>query len=104
MTDISPINAGRVSRTDRVKTERVGQAPTRQGDVDVKSPRSGDQVELSSGATLLSKLNRGSPVRADLVARVKQEIANGTYETPEKLETAIDLIKEDLELELNLDD
>lgn len=31
-----------------------------------------------------------SGIRADLVARVKSEIAAGTYETPEKLDAALD--------------
>ena len=30
------------------------------------------------------------PVRADLVERVRREIAEGTYETPEKWEAALD--------------
>ena len=35
-------------------------------------------------------------VRADLVARVRREIAAGTYDTPEKLEAALERLLEDL--------
>jgi hypothetical protein len=33
--------------------------------------------------------DQGRPFRADLVARIRKEIAAGTYETPEKLEVAL---------------
>lgn len=36
-------------------------------------------------------------IRADLVARVKREIAQGTYETPEKWELAIEKLLDRLE-------
>jgi hypothetical protein len=35
-------------------------------------------------------------IRHDLVARVRQEIAAGTYETPEKWQAALDRLAEDL--------
>ena len=35
--------------------------------------------------------------RADLVARVRREIAEGTYDTPEKLEIALDRLLDRLE-------
>lgn len=36
-------------------------------------------------------------VREDLVARVRQEIQKGTYDTPEKLEAALDRLADRLE-------
>lgn len=36
-------------------------------------------------------------VRADLVERVRREIANGTYETPEKWDVALDRLLDRLE-------
>src|SRR3954452_7590680 len=36
-------------------------------------------------------------VRADLVARVRRDIAAGNYDTPEKWEAALDRLLEDLE-------
>jgi hypothetical protein len=37
-----------------------------------------------------------TPVRQDLVARVRQEISAGTYDTPEKLAAALDRLAERL--------
>jgi hypothetical protein len=39
------------------------------------------------------------PPRLDLIARVRQQIAAGTYETPEKWEKALDRLLEELERE-----
>lgn len=36
------------------------------------------------------------PVRRELVERIKAEIAAGTYETPERLEAAIERLLEDI--------
>jgi hypothetical protein len=39
------------------------------------------------------------PIRADLVERLRREIAEGTYETPEKWEAALQRLLEQLEHE-----
>jgi len=39
------------------------------------------------------------PIRTELVARVRQEIAAGTYDTPEKWEAALDCLLDRLERE-----
>ncbi len=54
------------------------------------SAQAGDTVEISPQARLAAKLAAVPDVRSDLVARVKGEIKAGTYETPAKLNTAID--------------
>ncbi len=90
MSDIAPIGSagaaslGRTGRTGRqiVNTE----LPTRRG----------DSVELSDHAKLLSKLAKLPEIRTSLVDRVRQQIADGTYETPEKIDIAIDNLAEDL--------
>jgi len=51
-----------------------------------------DQVELSSAARNSSK----EAIRTDLVNRIREEIKNGTYETPERLDAAIDGLSNDL--------
>lgn len=56
-----------------------------------------DQVELSERARLLSKLQDTPEIRADLVSRTRDEIAQGTYLTPDKLESAADNAIDDLE-------
>ena len=49
-------------------------------------------------ALLADALSEGPPVRKHLVARVKAEIAAGTYETPDKLKKAVDGLMEELGL------
>jgi negative regulator of flagellin synthesis FlgM len=55
--------------------------------------RSPDQVELSTEAQVLSpwltKLKQLPAVRQDLVDQVRGQIANGSYDTPEKLDQAL---------------
>lgn len=55
-----------------------------------------DVVEISAAARLVSQINNIPDVRSDLVARVKQEIASGKYETDQKLDIAVDRLMEDL--------
>jgi flagellar biosynthesis anti-sigma factor FlgM len=57
----------------------------------------GDSVEVSAAAQLLARLSDLPDVRSDLVDRVKAEITSGDYETPEKLDAAIDGLIEDAE-------
>jgi negative regulator of flagellin synthesis FlgM len=55
-----------------------------------------DVVEISTVAKLAAKVHEMPDVRTELVERVKAEIAAGTYETPERLEIAIDKLMEEL--------
>lgn len=55
-----------------------------------------DVVEISTAAALAAKVGELPDVRADLVARVKQEIKAGEYETPEKIDIAVQRLMEDL--------
>ena len=53
-----------------------------------------DEVTLSNAAQQASQTSENTPssgeVRFDLVNRLRSEITAGTYETPEKLESAIE--------------
>jgi negative regulator of flagellin synthesis FlgM len=58
-----------------------------------------DQLDLSSSASAASGVNRlastspiagGGEIRLDKVAQLRREIASGNYETPEKLDAALD--------------
>jgi len=49
-----------------------------------------DQLDISSAGAAAAKAVEGGEIRADLVARVRSEIASGTYETTEKLDGALD--------------
>ena len=57
--------------------------------------RGPDRVELSSVAQQASRAET-SGVRQDVVDRVRGEIAAGNYETPERLDTALDKLMKDL--------
>ena len=56
-----------------------------------------DQVELSDRARLLSKLQETPEIRAGLVNQIKAEIEQGTYETPDKIDSAADNLLDDLD-------
>ncbi len=58
--------------------------------------RGGDRVEFSSAARLLGQTAGPENVRQSLIDQVRAEIAAGTYETPEKLDAAIDALAADL--------
>lgn len=55
-----------------------------------------DTVEISAAAKLAAKVQEIPDVRVDLVERVKAEIAAGAYETPERLEIAVEKLMEEL--------
>lgn len=55
-----------------------------------------DVVEISTVAKLAAKVHDIPDVRADLVARVRAEIDAGTYETPERIDVAIDKLMDEM--------
>lgn len=54
-----------------------------------------DQVEISETAQMLSRMQQPE-IRMDKVEKARQAIAQGTYETPDKIEVAVDRILKDL--------
>jgi negative regulator of flagellin synthesis FlgM len=48
-----------------------------------------DELQLSPAGKLLDQLSPNSDVRQERIARIKEAIANGTYDTDEKLEAAL---------------
>ena len=46
-----------------------------------------DQLDISAEAQMMSQTNE---IRGDRVADIRAQIANGQYETPEKINTALD--------------
>jgi len=100
MSYISPTNTNAAAGVGRIRSEQVSRPDAAQHDTRTRPARSKDQVELSNVARYLSELKTGPAVRSDLIDRVRQEIDAGRYDTPEKLEAAIDGIKEDLEFTL----
>ncbi|MCE5279883.1 MAG: flagellar biosynthesis anti-sigma factor FlgM [Planctomycetaceae bacterium] len=55
-----------------------------------------DTVEISTAAKLAMKIREVPEVRTELIARVKEEIAAGTYETPERIDAAVERLLADL--------
>jgi negative regulator of flagellin synthesis FlgM len=61
-----------------------------------KTQASGDSVTISSAAEAALNATETGGVRQDLVNRVRSEIAAGTYETPAKLDAALDRLLDEL--------
>ena len=84
---IQPVSAPKaVQPTEAIVTN---QGQTRLGEIS-------DVVEISTAAILAAKIHEIPEVRADLVARVKEQIAAGAYETEQRLEVTVDRIMEEL--------
>ena len=60
-----------------------------------------DVVEISTVARLASEIQDLPEIRADLVQRVKEEIAAGNYETPKRVEIAVERLMDELFLDLS---
>ncbi len=60
----------------------------------------GDTVEISEAGKLAAKIHDTSLTRMDIVERVKGQIAAGTYETPDRIETTVNRLVEEFFPEL----
>jgi len=49
-----------------------------------------DELDISPAAEAAASVAENGEIRQDLVARVRSEIAAGSYETPEKIDAALD--------------
>ncbi|TWU23746.1 flagellar biosynthesis anti-sigma factor FlgM [Bythopirellula polymerisocia] len=56
----------------------------------------GDQFEISAAAEAAAQAVETGDIRADLVNRVRNEIAAGTYDTPGKFEAAMERLLDDV--------
>lgn len=63
-----------------VEVEPASSAP-------ISSPQ--DEVDISSVGKMLDGMSRTTGVREERLAQIKAAIADGTYDTPEKLEMAL---------------
>ena len=103
MSDISsvvPNGSGSAVPVNRVFASNAT-APTHRAAsvVEVIASRSeaavGDRVELSNFARYLDRLRQLPEARIDRVTQVRQAIAEGSYETPDKIEAVLDRLAED---------
>lgn len=58
--------------------------------------RTGDRVEISPAAEAAVRAAEGGEIRHDVVARIRAQIADGTYETPDKLNAAVDRLLDEI--------
>lgn len=56
-----------------------------------------DDVEISEAGRLMQELSEPSDLRAERLAQIKEAINDGTYETEEKLQVAIERLLNDLD-------
>jgi negative regulator of flagellin synthesis FlgM len=61
-----------------------------------KTQAAGDCVTISSAAEAAIQQAEKSGIRQDLVDRIRGEIAAGTYETPGKLDVALDRLLDEI--------
>lgn len=55
-----------------------------------------DQLDISSEANMISRAKEAPEIRADRVASIKAQIADGTYMTGDKLDIALDRLLNEL--------
>jgi len=92
MSDISPVNhAHHAAPLSSAPESREPASATPR-----RTPRAQDSAELSDVSVYLSRLSDLPEVRADLVDRVRAEIARDEYLTDDKLTSALDELDEDL--------
>ena len=90
MSDISPIQRP-------TPTALNGFAKAQRLDVpSQEKSRGSDRVELSDHARFLGKLRELPPIREGLVESVRAEIDADTYDTPERFDSAVEALIDDL--------
>ncbi len=60
------------------------------------TPATGDQLDISEAAQLMSQAQDLPDIREDLVARVRSEIASGSYETQERMDVALERLLDEI--------
>jgi negative regulator of flagellin synthesis FlgM len=61
-----------------------------------KAQAIGDRVTISPAAEAAIQATETAGIRQDVVSRVRAEIAAGTYETPGKLDSALDRLLDEI--------
>ena len=86
-----PSNAKRASRQRKTKAHKGNSRAKRAIRVPDRSPE-----QRALAAHLLERIKDVPNVREDLCKRVKQEIAEGAYETAERMEQAVERLVDEL--------
>jgi len=93
MSTISNISGS--NPLQQIASISVQKGTTSDGTDSTQSTPATDKLELSGVSQLFQTLQTNN-VRTDLVQSVKSQIDNGTYETDDKLNSAIDKLLNDL--------
>ncbi len=98
MPDISSIGHGPAGPIGRAAHSASTSDQVRTGAIPGRGETSSriDRVEVSDHARLLARLKSLPEIRQDLVSRVRDEIQAGTYETPQKLDAALNQLIDEL--------
>lgn len=56
----------------------------------------GDRLDISAAAEAAAQASEDGGIRTELVASIKQQIADGSYETAEKIDAALDRLLDEL--------
>jgi len=94
MSDVSPIASYPTPRVDSARAMARYESTARPEPTSVRGGE--DRVEVSAVSTYLAKLRLLPAVRHDLVRTIQEEIASGGYDSPEKLNAAIDEMISDM--------
>jgi anti-sigma28 factor (negative regulator of flagellin synthesis) len=94
MSNTSSVSPVQSSRLEFPASESVAQRLRTAATQQSAEPARADQVEISADAFSLEA--QGRVVRTDLVARIRSEIASGTYVTDEKIDRALNGLLTDL--------
>lgn len=87
MSDLTSINGALTGRSAAVsRADHVSRLASSEVEIKSAPGRTADSVELSAAAIEIAEARapKASGVRTELVERIRQQIADGTYETPEK--------------------
>lgn len=96
MTDFNPLIPSAASTYARQAVNGNGNGRAAPTAPTPTRPPAADEAKISDRARLLSQLAAGSDVRHALVDRVRDAIQRGDYETPERLDGAVQALAEEI--------
>ncbi len=103
MNDIGQVGPssplGAMGAAQRVNEATAALRAAQQSEINLAAPHwaeGRDRVELSEHAHHLDAIRALPDVRSAKVEAIKQAIANGTYESPEMLQVALDRLLDDV--------
>ncbi len=88
------VNGPHFNRTNGPQSGKAAAGPAAD-QLDI-SPAAEAAIQAAESGAAESGAADSGEIRSDLVARVRGEIASGTYETPEKLDAALDRLLDEV--------